>query len=109
MPVEGRLPKARHACASRSWRALVISVASIGAATWLAGCSGTLNTSDLFPNSTAPPPTAMATAALPAPAAPGLGNGGVKVGLILPLSASGNAGTAGQAMRNAAEMALAEF
>jgi ABC-type branched-subunit amino acid transport system substrate-binding protein len=33
----------------------------------------------------------------------------VKAGLILPLSASGNAGIAGQAMRNAAEMAIAEF
>jgi len=109
MPLEGRLPKARRACVLRSWRAIVISLASIGAATWLAGCSGTLNTSDLFPNSTAPPPTAMAPAPAPAPTAPSLGNGGVKVGLILPLSATGNAGTAGQAMRNAAEMALAEF
>jgi branched-chain amino acid transport system substrate-binding protein len=34
---------------------------------------------------------------------------GVRVGLILPLSASGNAGTAAQSMRNAAELALAEF
>jgi ABC-type branched-subunit amino acid transport system substrate-binding protein len=108
MPLEGRLPKARRTCTFGSWRALVISAASVGVATWLAGCSGTLNTGDLFPNTTAPPPTAVATAALPAPAAPSL-NGGVKVGLILPLSAAGNAGTAGQAMRNAAEMALAEF
>ena len=38
-----------------------------------------------------------------------LGTGQVKVALILPLSAPGNAGLAGQAMRNAAEMALAEF
>ena len=38
-----------------------------------------------------------------------LGNGQVKVGLILPLSASGNAGLAAQSMKNAAEMALAEF
>jgi ABC-type branched-subunit amino acid transport system substrate-binding protein len=37
------------------------------------------------------------------------GTGGVKVGLILPLSAAGNAGLAAQSMRNAAEMALAEF
>jgi ABC-type branched-subunit amino acid transport system substrate-binding protein len=37
------------------------------------------------------------------------GNGQVKVGLILPLSASGNAGVAAQSMKNAAEMALAEF
>src|SRR4051812_33303466 len=38
-----------------------------------------------------------------------VGNGQVKVGLILPLSASGNAGVAAQSMKNAAEMALAEF
>src|SRR5258708_7168660 len=37
------------------------------------------------------------------------GNGQVKVGLILPLSATGNAGVAAQSMKNAAEMALAEF
>jgi ABC-type branched-subunit amino acid transport system substrate-binding protein len=37
------------------------------------------------------------------------GNGQVKVGLILPLSAAGNAGVAAQSMKNAAEMALAEF
>jgi branched-chain amino acid transport system substrate-binding protein len=44
-------------------------------------------------------------------AAPGatIGTGQVKAGLILPLSAPGNAGVAGQAMRNAAEMAIAEF
>src|SRR6478735_7165997 len=38
-----------------------------------------------------------------------VGTGGVKVGLILPLSATGNAGVAAQSMKNAAEMALAEF
>jgi branched-chain amino acid transport system substrate-binding protein len=38
-----------------------------------------------------------------------IGAGQVKAGLILPLSGSGNAGVAGLAMRNAAEMALAEF
>jgi ABC-type branched-subunit amino acid transport system substrate-binding protein len=50
----------------------------------------------------------------PAPAGPPqqpmvAGNGQVKVGLVLPLSASGNAGVAAQSMKNAAEMALAEF
>jgi ABC-type branched-subunit amino acid transport system substrate-binding protein len=50
----------------------------------------------------------------PAPAGPAqqatiAGSGQVKVGLILPLSASGNAGVAAQSMKNAAEMALAEF
>jgi ABC-type branched-subunit amino acid transport system substrate-binding protein len=38
-----------------------------------------------------------------------VGTGQVKIGLILPLSASGNAGVAAQSMKNAAEMALAEF
>jgi ABC-type branched-subunit amino acid transport system substrate-binding protein len=43
-----------------------------------------------------------------APAA-AIGAGQVRVGLILPLSASGNAGVAAQSMKNAAEMALTEF
>jgi ABC-type branched-subunit amino acid transport system substrate-binding protein len=38
-----------------------------------------------------------------------VGTGQVKVGLILPLSASGNAAVVAQSMKNAAEMALAEF
>ena len=50
----------------------------------------------------------------PGPAGPAqqpqaVGNGQVKVGLLLPLSAAGNAGVAAQSMKNAAEMALAEF
>ena len=45
----------------------------------------------------------------PAAAAAAVGTGQVKVGLILPLSAAGNAGVAAQSMKNAAEMALAEF
>jgi branched-chain amino acid transport system substrate-binding protein len=38
-----------------------------------------------------------------------IGAGGIKVGLILPLSAPGNAGLVAQSMKNSAEMALAEF
>src|SRR6201747_925547 len=50
----------------------------------------------------------------PGPAGPqqqplAVGSGQVKVGLILPLSAAGNAGVAALSMKNAAEMALAEF
>ncbi len=37
-----------------------------------------------------------------------IGSGPIKVGLLLPLSASGNAGVAAQSLRNAAEMAVAE-
>ena len=61
----------------------------------------------LHPNraSSEPPPPQAA-----APAAGGqIGTGQVRVGLILPLSAQGNAGVAAQSMKNAAEMALAEF
>ena len=65
----------------------------------LTGCSG--NSQYL---SSAPGPQSTQ-------AAPGatIGAGQVKVGLILPLSAPGNAGVAGQSMRNAADMAIAEF
>jgi branched-chain amino acid transport system substrate-binding protein len=72
----------------------------------LGGCS---STSDYFSNSkffsSNPPPPQGA----PATPTATIGTGQVKVGLILPLSAGGNAGLAGQAMRNAADMALAEF
>ena len=40
---------------------------------------------------------------------PTIGAGQVKVALILPLTAPGNVGLAAQSMKNAAEMALAEF
>jgi branched-chain amino acid transport system substrate-binding protein len=70
-----------------------------GAGVLVAGC--TQNSQYLSPN-------AVPTNAQTAPEAT-IGTGQVKVGLILPLSAPGNAGVAGQAMRNAAELALAEF
>lgn len=38
-----------------------------------------------------------------------MGNGHVKIALILPLSAAGNAAVAAQSMKSAADMALAEF
>ncbi len=40
---------------------------------------------------------------------PNIGSGQVRVGLILPLSAAGPIGAAGAAIRNAAELAMAEF
>jgi ABC-type branched-subunit amino acid transport system substrate-binding protein len=81
---------------SRAWRSLVLA----GWAVLLAGCSGNFSLGDLLPNSS---PTA------PSQPTSSIGTGQVKVGLILPLSGSGNAGVAAQSMRNAAEMALAEF
>lgn len=74
----------------------------LAAAAALAACAGTnlgnLGTTD------APPPQ-------PAEAQPGaaIGTGQIRVALILPLSAPGNAGVAALSMKNAAEMALAEF
>jgi branched-chain amino acid transport system substrate-binding protein len=77
----------------RAWlKAAVVGVASLAAA-----CS--FNLPDLgFGSRQAEPQPGSA-----------IGSGQVKVALILPLSASGNAGLAAQSMKNAAEMALAEF
>jgi hypothetical protein len=71
-----------------------------GALALLVGCTG-VPMPDLF--GIASPP-----AAPPQPST-AIGSGEVRVGLILPLSAAGNAGVAAQSMRSAAEMALAEF
>src|ERR1700687_3694290 len=65
----------------------------------LGACAGMSSLSNPFSSQPAGPPQEPPVA----------GNGRVKVGLILPLSAAGNAGVAAQSMKNAAEMALAEF
>jgi branched-chain amino acid transport system substrate-binding protein len=70
------------------------------AAALLAACSG-ISPGDSFTGTPAAPSTPEGGGSI--------GTGQVKAGLILPLSASGNAGAAGSAMRSAAEMALAEF
>jgi len=73
----------------------------------LTGCTSTSFFSNPhFFSSSPPPQAAPSPAAAPATT---IGTGQVRVALILPLSAGGNAGLAGQAMRNAADMALAEF
>jgi ABC-type branched-subunit amino acid transport system substrate-binding protein len=79
-------------------------LASAGAL--LGGCSG--NSS--FMNSL-PTLSSTSTPQPGGPATPGttIGTGEIKAALILPLTAGGNAGVAGLAMRNAAEMALSEF
>jgi ABC-type branched-subunit amino acid transport system substrate-binding protein len=73
----------------------------------LGACSGVQQSLSQFSNPFSSQP-------VPGPSGPTqqplvAGNGQVKVGLILPLSAAGNAGVAAQSMKNAAEMALAEF
>jgi ABC-type branched-subunit amino acid transport system substrate-binding protein len=72
------------------------------AAALLAGCTvGTFSFSDMFGSSTSPQG--------PGQPAARIGTGEIKAGLILPMTASGNAGVAAQSMKNAAELALAEF
>src|SRR5215510_11807713 len=92
LPMFGGLKSrgSRPARACSPWWAALASIVL------LAGCSG--NLPDL-----ASAPTA------PSQPSTNIGEGKVKAGLILPLSASGNAAVAAQSMRNAAEMALAEF
>jgi ABC-type branched-subunit amino acid transport system substrate-binding protein len=100
--VSAELPSKKSAVMPTRRHSLAGLVAVAGAA--LGGCSGMSN---YFPT-TAVPPGPPTPAGPPVPETT-LGTGQVKVALILPLSAAGNAGIAGQAMRNAADMALAEF
>src|ERR1700759_5513732 len=72
----------------------------------LSACAGVQQSLSQFSNPFSSSPSAPAG---PAQQPLTAGTGQVKVGLILPLSATGNAGVAAQSMKNAAEMALAEF
>ena len=94
-----RLPQAlTPARRCRGWR---IALAA-GLAALLSACGG-LPSIDIFSSKSPPPPAADQNAQ------GAIGTGQIKVGLLLPLSAPGNAGLAGQSMRNAAELALSEF
>jgi ABC-type branched-subunit amino acid transport system substrate-binding protein len=86
----------RQAWGSRPARACSAWLAALASIGLLAGCSGNLPDLASSPGTPQQPTT-------------NIGEGKVKAGLILPLSASGNATVAAQSMRNAAEMALAEF
>jgi ABC-type branched-subunit amino acid transport system substrate-binding protein len=68
----------------------------------LSACAGMTNPFSANPSQQAGPSG-------PAQQPLAVGTGQVKVGLLLPMSASGNAAVAAQSMKNAAEMALAEF
>ncbi|WP_156381005.1 penicillin-binding protein activator [Pseudolabrys sp. Root1462] len=84
-------------------RRLVIVGGFAAASLALAGCTGgALDRLD------SPQPQPQQPAGEPAQPSQ-IGSGQIRVGLILPLSAQGNAGVAALSMKNAAEMALAEF
>ena len=102
--MSAELPVKGSAAMPTRRRSLVGLMAAAGAL--LAACSGNSSYFSSTPFSSTPQPPAAPPA--PAPATT-LGTGQVRAALILPVSAGGNAGLAGQAMRNAAEMALAEF
>ena len=85
---------------TQAWTRVRATLSLIGLAALLTACSTQLGGGG--------PPIAQqpgeATAANAA-----VGEGQMRVALILPLSGQGNASVAGQSMKNAAEMALAEF
>jgi substrate-binding family protein len=81
----------------RAWRYVRAALSLVAIGIVVAAC-----TTQLGNSVTTPQPEEQAANA---PAA----DGQVRIGLILPLSAQGNAGVAAQSMKNAAEMALAEF
>jgi len=82
-------------------RGFAVLAAILGAGGLLSACAGGSSPSDVF--------SSLSTPAAPAQPETAIGTGQVKVALILPLSGSGNAAVAAQSMKNAAEMALAEF
>ena len=81
-----------------AWRRVQASLSIAAMAAAVAAC-----TTQLGGGGPTPQPSAEAAASAT------VGDGQVRVALILPLSAQGNAGLAAQSMKNAAEMALAEF
>ena len=85
-----------------TWARVSRLMVAVGVALLVAACSG-MRGGDSYEGASA----SQSPAATPPTGA--IGNGQVKVGLILPLTAAGNAAVAAQAMKNAADMAMAEF
>lgn len=86
----------REGAIARMWRHMRLGLSVVAAGLLVASCATQLG------GGTAPPAGEPAAAAQPA-------DGQVRIALILPLTGQGNAGLAAQSMKNAAEMALAEF
>ena len=87
----------REGAIARVWRHMRLGLSVVATGLLVAAC-----TTQLGGGGTAPPAGEPAAAAQAA-------DGQVRIALILPLTAQGNAGLAAQSMKNAAEMALAEF
>jgi branched-chain amino acid transport system substrate-binding protein len=82
---------------------LLLGLAIAGCSTSLPGMFGTSSTPIATQPGSQEGQAPIESQALPA------GQGAIRVGLILPLGAGGNAATAAQSMKNAADLALAEF
>jgi len=81
----------------RRSRRVALAGLAVTALAFVAGCAGT---TDMFSQQQPQQPPQQPTT---------VGSGQVRVGLILPLSGQGNAAAVAVSMKNAAEMALAEF
>ena len=91
------LGMSREGAIARMWHHMRLSLSVVATGLLVVAC-----TTQLGGGGTAPPAGESAAAAQAA-------DGQVRIALILPLTAQGNAGLAAQSMKNAAEMALAEF
>ena len=99
----GELPVSGSQATRRTAFGLILGAPLLGA------CSSVQQSLSQFTTSFSSSPQPTGGQAGPAQQPVAVGNGQVKVGIILPLSAAGNAGVAAQSMKNASEMALSEF
>jgi ABC-type branched-subunit amino acid transport system substrate-binding protein len=100
-PAESQVAKSDSQTTRRTAVGLILGAPLLGA------CANVQQSLSQFSNPFSSQPAAGPAGTPQQPVA--VGTGQVKVGLILPLSASGNAGVAAQSMKSAAEMALSEF
>src|SRR5450755_2332998 len=94
---ETKLPESRSTRATRR-----TAIGLFLGAPLLGACAGVQQSLSSFSNPFSSGPSAGPAGPAQQPLA--VGTGQVKVGVILPLSAAGNAGVAAQSMKNAAEM-----
>lgn len=87
----------REGAIARVWRHMRLGLSVVATGLLVAACTTQLGGGGTAPLAGEPAAAAQAT------------DGQVRIALILPLTAQGNAGLAAQSMKNAAEMALAEF
>ncbi|HTL65378.1 MAG TPA: penicillin-binding protein activator [Pseudolabrys sp.] len=87
----------REGAIARVWHHMRLGLSVVATGLLVAACATQLG-------GAGPAPPAGESAAAGQPA-----DGQVRIALVLPLTAQGNAGLAAQSMKNAAEMALAEF